>query len=191
MDKSFRSAFFSLIVNIACCIYHITFGAMMKSWWLLNCGTYYFVLSMARFFVIIVKKGNGFVAKLSGVMLMALSVSIAGTVILNYVNDRGEKLHEIVAITLAVYAFSKITIAAVKMVKYWRASSVKLTVLRHISFASALVSIFSLQRIMLATFEGMTEAEILIMNAATGMCIVISVFVLGVSLCCRSKGFNT
>ena len=172
----------SLAINIACCAYHIGFGIVTKSYWLLSVGMYYLVLSLTRFFVIVAKNDHSFVMKSSGGMLIALAITIFGTVILSVIKDRGEKFHEIIAITIAVYAFSKISIAAVKLIKYGCSSFAKLVVLRNISFASALVSILSLQRILLATFEGMTEIEIHIMNAMTGMGVVVIVFFLGVRL---------
>ena len=186
--RAVKFASASLAINIAYCIYHIGFGIASSSWWLFSVGMYYLVLSLARFFVIIAKNDHSFVMKSSGAMLIALAVTIFGTVILSAVKDRGEKFHEIIAITIAVYAFSKITVAAVKLIKYGRSSFARLVVLRNISFASALVSILSLQRILLATFEGMTEIEIHIMNAMTGMGVVAIVFFLGIMLFKNANG---
>ena len=61
--------------------------------------------------------------------------------------------------------------------------------LRNISFATALVSIFSLQRSMLVTFEGMTDSQIVLMNALTGTGVCILVFLLGLNLVRKKKLF--
>jgi len=120
-------------------------------------------------------------------MLMVLSVPLAGTVVLAVVTDRGTVFHEIVMIAIAVYAFTKITIATVKLVKSRHIRSAKAVTLRNISFATAFVSIFSLQRSMLVSFEGMTESGIRIMNGATGSGVCIIVFLLGLNLVKKKK----
>lgn len=61
-------------------------------------------------------------------------------------------------------------------------ASQKVFMLRNISLATAAVSLFSLQRSMLVSFEGMTALEIQIMNAATGSAVCVAVFVLGINL---------
>ena len=104
------------------------------------------------------------------------------TVILAFVKDRGMVFHLIVMLAIAVYAFTKITLATIKWIKARKSKSVKLITLRNISFADAFVSIFSLQRSMLVSFEGMTEMEIRIMNVATGSAVCIIVFLLGLNL---------
>ena len=119
---------------------------------------------------------------------MVLSIPLFGTVILSVVRDRGHEYHMIVMIAMAAYAFTKITLAAINLVKSRRSASRVLLTLRNISFADAFVSIFALQRSMLVSFEGMTETEILIMNAVLGSVVCIIVFLLGWNLV---RNFNT
>ena len=95
---------------------------------------------------------------------------------------RGKEFHLIVMLVMAIYAFTKITLASVNWVKSRKSTSAKLITLRNLSFADAFVSMFSLQRSMLVSFEGMTETEIRIMNVATGSAVCIIVFLLGLSL---------
>ena len=115
-------------------------------------------------------------------MLILLSIPLVGTVILSVVRDRGHERHMIVMIALAAYAFTKITLATIKLIKARRSSSATLITLRNISFADAFVSIFALQRSMLVSFEGMTETEIVIMNATLGSAVCVIVFLLGLNL---------
>ncbi len=182
MNRILKSELVSLAFNIAFGAYHIVFGVVERSWWLFTVGVYYVILSTARFAVIMTKRNGRFVTKFAGVMLMVLSVPLAGTVVLATVKDRGTVFHEIVMIAIAVYAFTKITLAAVKLVKSRHIRSAKAVTLRNISFATAFVSIFSLQRSMLVSFEGMSESGIRIMNAATGSGVCIIVFLLGLNL---------
>lgn len=167
-------------------VFTYTFGIITHSWWLFTVGLYYVILSVVRFVVLRTKKNHSFATKFTGGMLMLLSLLLVGTVILAVARDREMVLHEIVMITMALYAFTKITLATVNLVKARRSASAQLITLRNISFADAFVSIFSLQRSMLVSFEGMNELEIQIMNASLGSAVCVIVFLLGLNLV-RSK----
>ena len=182
MDKTLKLALSSLLFNIAFATYHLVTGGITSSWWLLTLGSYYLVLSLVRFVVLRSKTKERFVAKFTGWMLILLSIPLVGTVILSVVRDRGHELHMIVMIAMAAYAFTKITLATINLIKARRSTSATLITLRNISFADAFVSIFALQRSMLVSFEGMSEAEIVIMNATLGSAVCVIVFLLGLNL---------
>ena len=182
MNRTLKLALFSLFFNMVYSAYHIVFGIMTRSWWLFTIGIYYAILSIVRFVVLRHKSGKHFVVRFTGIMLMVLSLSLIGTVILAFVKERGTEFHLIVMLAIAVYAFTKITLATIKWIKARKSQSEKLITLRNISFADAFVSIFSLQRSMLVSFEGMTEIEIQMMNVATGSAVCIIVFLLGLNL---------
>ncbi len=182
MDRTLKLALVSLLFNMVYSSYHIIFGITTHSWWLFTIGIYYAILSMVRFVVLRHKGKKRFVIQFTGIMLMVLSLSLVGTVILAFVKDRGTEFHLIVMLAIAVYAFTKITLATINWIKARKSKSAKLMTLRNISFADAFVSVFSLQRSMLVSFEGMSEAEIRIMNAATGSAVCIIVFLLGLNL---------
>ena len=188
MDKTLKFALISLIFNVAFSAYHLIFGIVSSSWWLLTLGVYYLILSIVRVAVLCSKAKEQFITKFTGWMLMVLSIPLSGIVILSVVRDRGHEYHMIVMIAMAAYAFTKITLAAINLVKSRRSASRVLLTLRNISFADAFVSIFALQRSMLVSFEGMTETEILIMNAVLGSVVCIIVFLLGRNLV---RNFNT
>ena len=182
MDRTLRLSIASFSFNVAFAAYHLALGTVASSWWLLTLGSYYLVLSIVRFVVIRSKSKDRFITKFTGVMLIILSVPLAGTVILSVVRDRGHELNMIVMIAMAAYSFTKITLATIKFVKARRSTSAILITLRNISFADAFVSIFALQRSMLVSFEGMTESEIVIMNALLGSAVCLLVFLLGATL---------
>ena len=182
MDRTLKLALASLTFNIAFAIYHFVLGLVTSSWWLLTLGSYYLVLSIVRFMVIRSKSKERFITKFTGWMLIILSIPLVGTVILSVIRDRGHELHMIVMIAMATYAFTKITLATIKLIKSRRSRSATLITLRTISFADAFVSIFALQRSMLVSFEGMTETEIVIMNASLGSAVCVIVVLLGINL---------
>ena len=182
MDRTLKLALASLSFNIAFATYHIVMGLLTSSWWLLTLGSYYLVLSIVRYAVLRAKSNGRFITKFTGWMLIILSLPLAGTVILSVVRDRGRELHTIVMIAMAAYAFTKITLATIKLIKDRRSSSATLIALRNISFADAFVSVFALQRSMLVSFKGMSEVEIVIMNATLGSAVCVIVFLLGINL---------
>ena len=182
MDRTLKFALASLVFNMAFATYHLVTGMVTSSWWLLTLGSYYLVLSVVRFVVLRSKLGERFIAKFTGWMLILLSIPLVGTVILSVVRNRGHERNMIVMIALAAYAFTKITLATIKLIKARRSTLATLITLRNISFADAFVSIFALQRSMLVSFEGMTEAEIVIMNATLGSAVCVIVFLLGLNL---------
>ena len=178
MNRTLKIAIIGLLLNIAFGGYYFVCGIVTSSWWLLALGTYYVLLSAIRFFVL-----RGWSSQRgTGVMLMMLSVPLVGTVILSVVRDRGYQLHMIVMIAMAAYAFSKITLATINLVKARKSRNASLEILRNVSLADAFVSIFALQRSMLVSFEGMSAEEIQLMNALLGAAVCIIVFLLGWNL---------
>ena len=181
-NKTRIIAFVSIGLNILFCIGHLALGIVSLSWWLLTLGSYYLILSIVRYTILRSKRDESFIAKFTGWMLIVLSVPLAGMVILAIIRDRGHKTNMIVMIAMATYAFTKVTLATVNLVRCRRNSSVRVISLRNISLANAFVSIFALQRSMLVSFEGMEEGEILIMNAILGSAVCIISFLLGLNL---------
>ena len=117
-----------------------------------------------------------------GVLLLILSIPLAGTVILAVVEDRGQKLHEILMIAMAAYAFTKITLATINLVKARKHNTPKQLILRNLSFADAFVSIFALQRSMLVSFGEMKVSHIMLFNILTGTAVWLIVLLLGINL---------
>lgn len=177
-----KMPFVSLALNMVYSSYHIIFGGVTQSWWLLTIGAYYIILSIIRFSVLSSKSAGRFIRIFTGVMLMILSVPLAGIVILSHAKDRGTYFPLIPMLAIAVYAFTKITLAAMKLIRSKTRLMEKEMILRNITFADALFSIFSLQRSMLVSFDGMTETGIRAMNLATGCCVCVIVFFLGWNL---------
>lgn len=177
--------YLSLILNLAYAIYNSILGFISHSWWFITLSIYYAVLSVMRFAVLRIKRKSEteiFAKKFTGFCFVFLSVCLVGTVILSAVTNRGVKHNEIVMITIALYTFTKVVLGIINLVKSKKRSSPAFKTLRNISFADALVSVFSLQRSMLVTFEGMGESDVTLFNILTGSSVCIAVFVLGVNL---------
>lgn len=183
--KPFQIAIFSLLINIAYSIYNIVLGTTTESWWFVTMGVYYSVLSIMRFAVLSTrkKKVKTNLKVFTGIMLMLTALPLAGMVILTSFKDRGVVHHEIVMITIALYTFTKITLAIINLVNSKKKKhSVTVSTLNHISFADAAVSISALQRSMLVSFGDMPESDIRIFNIVVGSVVCFLVFLLGLGL---------
>lgn len=188
-DRLGKTTAASFCANLAVGAVHAAVGLSTHSWWFITLGVYYILLSVMRFAVLQIKRHSDsdtatehFARRFTGVMLVLLAVCLTGTVILAAVTDRGTKYHEIVMISIAVYTFTKMTLAVVHLVQARRYPSPAFKTLRSISFADALVSVFSMQRSMLVTFEGMSAQEVQLFNILTGSGICIAVLLLGINL---------
>ncbi len=188
-DKLLRGVLFGLCFDIAYGIYNAVIGILLSSWWLITLGAYYIVLAVMRFSLLRIRqKADGdselelFARRFTGILLIILTVCLIGTVILSVTDNRGSEHHEIIMITIALYAFTKITLAIIRLVQSSKQNSHVLTALRNISLADALVSIFSLQRSMLVSFGDMRYENVMLFNALTGTGVCIAVLTLGINL---------
>lgn len=188
-NRIFKIATLSLVFNLAYGIYNGIIGFSSHSWCLITLCAYYIILGVTRFGVLIFNAknknevfSNKFIMRFTGCLLIILSIILAGTAYLSVENERGIKYNEILMISIAVYSFTKITLAIINLIKAGKNDTSIIKTLRYISFADALVSIFALQRSMLVSFGAMPENEIQILNICTGTAVYIGVFILGIIL---------
>ncbi len=180
-----QTAIVSLCCNLLYSFYTAGLGLSTVSWWFLALSAYYILLSVMRFAVLLwVGKGkkDHFIPRFTGWVLMGLSVVLAGLTYMSMDSKNAPKHHEIVMITMALYAFLKITLAIMNLIKAGKMPSPALRTLRNIGFADALASIFSLQRSMLVSFGEMSEMNITLFNALTGTAVYLLVFLTGLNL---------
>lgn len=190
--KAFKiaaSPYTSLVMNFVYAIGNCAVGFFFHSWWFITVGAYYAVLAVARFSVLQVNtRAQGdydtelFARRITGILLVLLSVCIVGVNILSALKERGTAFHEIIMIAIATYTFTKITIAIIGMVQAKHSTSPVLKTLRNIALADACVSIYTMQRSMLVSFPGMKPEEIQIFNILTGTAVWIIVLFLGINL---------
>lgn len=184
-----KSPYFNLAFNFVYALGNCVLGFVNQSWWFITVGAYYTVLATTRFSVIkISNKTNEnadnevFAKRITGILLVLLSFCLIGVNVLSAIKERGTVFHEIIMITIAVYTFTKITMAIIGIVKSKKVSSPVDKTLRNISLADAFVSVYTLQRSMLVSFEGMQPTEIKLFNILTGTAVWIIVLLLGINL---------
>ncbi len=189
MNGLFRSALRGLIFNLLFALLHAALGVMTASWWYVNLSAYYTVLSVLRFSLLRIRRkaetgGDNelFAETFTGWLFLLLALCLCGTVILSVADDRGGSYHEIIVITMAVWVFTRITLAVIHLLHARKSVSPIVRALRNLAFAEALVSLMSLQRAMLTSFPGMPQNGIRLMNALTGASVCLLIFILGLNL---------
>jgi len=187
--KIAKNPYISLSFNFVYAVGNCIVGLLAHSWWFITAGAYYIILAVTRFSVLRIKqraRGDAdtavFAKRIAGILLLALSFCLTGVNVLSAIEQRGIQFHPIVMIAIALYAFTKITAAMIGLIKSKGSSSPITITLRNVSFADAVVSIYTLQRSMLASFPGMESAEIQLFNILTGTAAWLVVLFLGLNL---------
>ena len=184
----YRVGAVSLFINLLYAVYNGILGFYVHPWWFVCVSSYYVILSIMRFSVVMCgykrkdKDTGYFIMRFSGAMLFVLSLILSASVYLTLKYEIGHKYHEIVMITIATYTFTKITLAIINLVKSGKAASPLLTTLRSISVADGVVSIFSMQRSMLTSFGSMAADDIWLFKLLTGIGVCVAVSIIGIYL---------
>lgn len=188
-DSLMRRALRGLIISLLFALMHAALGIMESSWWYLTLSAYYVILSVLRFSLLRIRRkadtegtDERFAEKFTGWLFLAMSWFLSGTVIMTVINDHGTQHHLIAAIALSTWVFTRLTLAIIHLIHARRNASPVIRALRNIALAEAFVSLMSLQRVMLASFPGMTQASICLMNALTGTGVCVLIFMLGLNL---------
>ena len=115
--------------------------------------------------------------RLCGWIFLAMNIALCLMVFFMVYWNRTFQHHEITTIALAAYTFTAFTVAVINMVKYRKYNSPVYSASKAISFASACVSMLTLEATMLTTFgDGTMDAVTrkMLLGCTGG---VISVFV--------------
>lgn len=187
MIRRVKSPWLSFCANALYGIYTGVLGVIGHSWWFVALAAYDIVLAAARFAVLLSLKNpqdesDRFVTRFIGAMCVFLAVTMAGTTYLAFQTERGVRYHEIIMISIAAYAFTKITLVVIGITKNRKHERPAKKCLRNLALADATVSIFALQRSMLVSFEGMSSANIQLMNALTGTAVYLFIALMGINM---------
>ena len=194
------SATLAFAFNLLYAIYHCVLGILNLSFWFIAMCAFYGILAIMRFSAVLCERNHQkspdndtelFVMKLSGILLVILSIVLATVSYISLSQNIAAKHGEIIMITIATYTFYKITMAIVKAVKQHKNPSPLLRTIRNIGYAEVAASILTLQRSMLASFGSMSTGNIHFMNAVTGAAVCLFVLILGLSMITKSMKKGT
>lgn len=188
-DKKFRlsvTTSASLILNIVYALGNFVLGIQNRSYWFVTLGAYFMVLSIMRSVcmsaVYSSNKKVKYIGRLVGLLLIALCITLIGSVVLSDRFDVIQPVHEIVMITIAAFTTAKTTLAVINTVKASKTHNPVIIALRNISCADAAASILSMQRSMLMSFgEIQAESTYKLMNLFTGIGVCFVIFTIGIS----------
>lgn len=194
------SAAVAFVFNLFYAIYHLALGVLNFSFWFIAMCAFYGILATMRFSAVLYERTHQklssddtelFVMKLSGILLVILSIVLATVSYISLSQNIAAKHGEIIMITIATYTFYKITMAIVKAIKQHKNPSPLLRTIRNIGYAEVAASIQTLQRSMLASFGSMSTGNIHFMNAVTGAAVCLFVLILGLSMITKSMKKGT
>lgn len=182
------------IINLIFAVYNFVLGIASYSWWFVAISAYYIILSIMRIAVISFsaknRKNEQFIMKFTGIMIFILSIVLCGIVYMTIEQFGAVKYHEIAMITIALYAFTKLTLAIYGLIRSSKTNIPNIKTLRSIAFTDSVVSIYSLQRSMLVSFEGMTDKNIILFNTLSGIGMCIIVICIGLNLIVKRRTKN-
>lgn len=197
-DFGFRSqviCVISAIFNTAYVVFGTVFAYMTNSWWLGALVIYHVILAICRvvvFFTAKKKSGTSDSGRYRrraytycGALLILLAVVVVPVVRLvalgmnSYTYIGGTIAYVTV---VAVYSLVKLALSLRNLYKARRNGDVGPRAMKNISFASALISLFALQAVILSTF---TSGELNVLNYVVGAAVSIAIAAMGIYMTAR------
>ena len=178
----------SAIWNIAYGVFHLYIGVDNSSYWYITLAAFFLTLGFARLMVLAENRNENSRMRRLAYMLFFLAVVISGTTTLTITETIHPIKNEILVIAQAAYTFSVLIAAVYNTVTSYRKKDKTAIMIRNISLASALGSLFSLERTMLGTFG--TSKDTLFntcIEAFTGLLIFTVLNILAYNLLKKSK----
>ncbi len=180
-------AYGSFVFNGLYSIYNFLLGIFAESWAFIILSAYYLLLGLLRFRVLLSLRRTGenspvqiSLIKFTGIVFLVLALTISIVTDIPALSMTGQKYHEFIMISIAVYTAIKMILAILNLINARRKQALFMTTLRGISLADALVSLVALQQSLFLTFEGISDREEYFLNMILGT--VISVLLLGLGL---------
>ena len=173
------SLYRSLIWNATYALFQLWLGYVHHTFWFFSLGAYYICLGVMRFFLLRHTRRYALREQMKreliryracGWIFLLMNLALALIIFFMVYWNRTFQHHMITAIAMAAYTFTALTSAIISVVKYRKYQSPVFSASKAISFASALVSMLTLESTMLTTFgDGtMTDSAQKWMLAATG-----------------------
>ena len=189
-NKTVFSAYFSALITFLFALYNIFLGLYYGDAWSISIFIYYLCLTCARVVVIVIenkaKTCQQDAAKLRGKACIGLSIFMCfidlclfAPITLMLLRPQPVTFGIIPAIVIATYTTYKITLAIISYNKTKKGEKLTYRFLRALSIVDALVSVLSLQHILIMVNGGMTE-DMKVLSAISSF--IILIFILSFSV---------
>lgn len=179
----------STVINLLYAALQLWAGLQQHAFWFYALAVYYAMLALMRFFLLRQtrihdlgrdRRREYLHYRLIAVLLLVLNLAMGTISAFVVIQNRGFVHHEIVTIAMAAYTFYALIMAIVSIFRYRKYRSPILSASKHISLASALVSMLSLETAMFSSFGDNYPILRFWITACSGAAIFIIVLALAV-----------
>ena len=189
-DFGFRTvimAAVSFFINIAYAVFQGVMAIIARSPWLGSLSAYYLIVSIMRGVLVLKSRKKGEQSSAvgirsyrdSGIALLTLNIAIVGFIVLVVRTGAGFEYAGLMIYAMAAYAFYKLTMGIINLVKARRENDMAVQAIKNIGFADALVSIFALQTALIAAFS---DTDATLANALTGTAVSVMIVSIGIAM---------
>ena len=178
------SLFISLLFNVIYAMFKLTSGIIFKSIWFISFALYYLLLVILRANILKEELNNKtslldeYIKYRKTAVILLFTNVILTMIILIIVNQKIMNIYpNWIAITVAVYTFSIIFSSIYNFLKYRKYKSPLMSSAKVINVITSLVSLISLEIILIPTFgnNNINFFEIMIMCTGGGIAVIITV----------------
>lgn len=205
---------YKVVRNLAFAVWNLILALVYGSWWYLTAGVNHGLLGGIRTAAALsmekpdrendsapsLRRLTGAVSRLgtgeggirlvtaSGILLILLSVAVAGTNVLSISHRIADVKGLIPVIGTAAFTFWKMTYAIVKLARKSRGRSPRESVLRCTALADSSMAMLTLERTMIASVDadGADSHFFVVMTACLGMAVFLAVLWAGIHLLLRA-----
>lgn len=189
--KSMVSACVSFSINMIYAIFQGVMGILSHSIWYGSLSLYYIVLCSIRGGIVfanyrrrktedeheyLIKQVRSY--RNCGIYLNILTLALSASIVQMVILNQGYKYAGLMIYVMAAYAFYKLTISIVNIVRAKRTENYTTKSIRNLNLSDALVSILALQTAMFQAFG--TEVEPFLFNALTGAGVTLITIIISV-----------
>ncbi len=185
-----------LAVDAVYAVYHGVLGYQTASPWFCATCVYYLLLSIMQFGAVLsmgkrsMERG---MMTMTGVLLMILSLVLAGIMYITLDTGRVTVHGTIPMITIAAYTFGNLSVTVVDGIRNRKGLPLSLQTRRGIRYAKLAVSVLTMQQSMLVSFGDGSDPAALALNIMTGSWVFAIVMGIGIYYVRKSlkKGKNS
>lgn len=187
------SLFLSLIINIFYALFKLIVGFSLKSIWFISYALYYILLIILRTNIALqVLKDNislkdEYIKYRTTAIILLFTNVILTIIVLIIVNQKIMNIYPSwIAISIAVYTFYLIFMSIYNLIKYRKYKSPLVTSTKVINVVTSLVSIISLEIVLIPTFEEEKTFFFEIMIISTGGFLAIVIVIISLYIIIKS-----
>lgn len=195
-DFSFRTILFtyvSFVLNVLFALAKGVAGWISASWWLISLSAYYLILCISKLLILcnnrrldklenqpLRKKKEWQAYRICGILFLIMTLVLFGVVVLIITEGNQFTYDGTLIFAVAMYDFYCLTTSILYMVRTRKRHTPLIVATKTIGFATALVSILSLQTAMFASF-GMDSDPAFkgLMNLISGSSVCVLLFSIG------------